>query len=57
MTLEETAAPPIVHKLLLGALGLGSLILVPSILYMFRVFKGHTLAPWPSGSPQESGTK
>jgi cytochrome bd ubiquinol oxidase subunit II len=36
------AAPPAVQKLLLAALGAGSLILLPSIYYMFRVFKGHT---------------
>ena len=39
-----SAAPPIVLKLLLIALGLGSLILVPSLVYLFRVFKGHTFA-------------
>ncbi|MBV8558712.1 MAG: hypothetical protein JO116_24470, partial [Planctomycetaceae bacterium] len=36
------AAPPVVQKLLLASLGAGSLILLPSIYYMFRVFKGHT---------------
>ncbi len=50
LTIHNTAAPPIIHKLLLGALGFGSLILIPSILYLFRIFKGHTLAPWPTGS-------
>ena len=36
------AAPTAVLKLLLGVLGAGSLILVPSLIYLFRVFKGHT---------------
>ncbi len=40
--LTTGAAPPIVHKLLLIALGCGSLILIPSLVYLFRVFKGHT---------------
>ena len=31
-----------VHKLLLIALGTGSLVLLPSIFCLFRVFKGHT---------------
>ncbi|AMV39669.1 cytochrome d ubiquinol oxidase subunit II [Planctomyces sp. SH-PL62] len=39
------AAPPIVQKLLLIALGCGSLILIPSLIYLFRVFKGHTFRP------------
>jgi cytochrome d ubiquinol oxidase subunit II len=36
------AAPPMVQKLLLAALGAGSVVLLPSILYLFRIFKGHT---------------
>ena len=42
LDLTRGAAPAIVHKLMLIALGLGSLILVPSLVYLFRVFKGHT---------------
>ncbi len=44
LTASNSAAPPIVHKLLLGALVAGSLVLLPSIYYMLRVFKGHTFA-------------
>jgi cytochrome d ubiquinol oxidase subunit II len=44
LTAANSAAPPIVHKLLLGALAAGSLVLLPSIYYMLRVFKGHTFA-------------
>lgn len=44
LTIAAAAAPPIVHRLLLGALGAGSLILLPSLLYLFRIFKGHTFA-------------
>ncbi len=42
--LAGSAAPPIVLKLLLIALGCGSLVLIPSLIYLFRVFKGHTFA-------------
>lgn len=38
----DGAAPPIVQKLLLAALAAGSVVLLPSIYYLFRVFKGHT---------------
>jgi cytochrome d ubiquinol oxidase subunit II len=38
LTLQEAAAPPITLKLLLGALGVGAVLLVPSFLYLFRVF-------------------
>ncbi len=49
MTIQGTSAPRLVQTLLLGALGLGALVLVPSLLYLFRIFKGHTMAPWPGG--------
>ncbi|QEH31904.1 Cytochrome bd-II ubiquinol oxidase subunit 2 [Aquisphaera giovannonii] len=42
LTIAEAASPPIVQKVLLVALSAGSVVLLPSILYMFRVFKGHT---------------
>ncbi len=35
-------APPVIQILRLIALGDGSLILLPSLYYLFRVFKGHT---------------
>jgi cytochrome d ubiquinol oxidase subunit II len=42
LSVAGSAAPPIVQKLLLAALGAGSLVLLPSIYYLFLVFKGHT---------------
>ena len=42
LTIESSSAPPLVHKFLLAALAAGSLILIPSIVYLFRVFKVHT---------------
>lgn len=38
LTLGDAAAPPITLKLLLGALAAGLVLLVPSFLYLFRVF-------------------
>jgi len=40
--IANSAAPPNVQKILLGALFAGSLVLFPSIYYLFRIFKGHT---------------
>jgi cytochrome d ubiquinol oxidase subunit II len=40
--IANSASPPNVQKLLLGALAAGSLVLFPSIYYLFRIFKGHT---------------
>jgi cytochrome d ubiquinol oxidase subunit II len=39
---DNAASPPVVQKLLLAALGAGSVVLLPSIYYLFRVFKAHT---------------
>ena len=54
LTVTNAAAPPIVHKLLLAALGLGSLVLFPSIAYLFLVFKGQTfrLSPGKQDPPR-----
>ena len=41
IAIGNSAAPPVVQTLLLIALGAGSVILLPSIYYLFRVFKGH----------------
>ncbi|WP_435010157.1 cytochrome d ubiquinol oxidase subunit II [Tundrisphaera lichenicola] len=38
-TIENSASPAITLRLMLGAIGAGSLILVPSIYYLFRIFK------------------
>jgi cytochrome bd ubiquinol oxidase subunit II len=39
LTVEGTAAPPITLELTLWALGGGALVLAPSLIYLFRVFK------------------
>jgi cytochrome d ubiquinol oxidase subunit II len=39
LTVVESAAPPVALKLVLGALALGAVLLVPSLFYLFRVFK------------------
>jgi cytochrome d ubiquinol oxidase subunit II len=39
LTVYNTAAPLVTLKLLLAALGLGALILFPSLAYLFLVFK------------------
>jgi cytochrome d ubiquinol oxidase subunit II len=44
LTLWDAAAPPITLKLFLGALAVGVVLLVPSFLYLFRVF-GKELFP------------
>jgi cytochrome d ubiquinol oxidase subunit II len=38
LTLWDAAAPPVTLRLLLIALGLGAVVLLPSFLYLFRVF-------------------
>jgi cytochrome d ubiquinol oxidase subunit II len=38
-TITELAAPRITLQLILGALGIGTVILLPSFVYLFRVFK------------------
>lgn len=39
-TITELAAPRITLQLVMGALGAGTLILLPSFVYLFRIFKG-----------------
>jgi cytochrome d ubiquinol oxidase subunit II len=39
LTFAETAASPAVLRAVLGALAVGALVLVPSLAYLFRVFK------------------
>lgn len=39
LTIAETAAPAITLKLVLGALAVGGALLIPSLYYLFRVFK------------------
>lgn len=38
--LIDAAAPTRTHRLVLGALGAGTVVLLPSLVYLFRVFKG-----------------
>jgi cytochrome d ubiquinol oxidase subunit II len=47
LTFAETAAAPAVLRAVLGALGVGAVILVPSLVYLFRVFKAGQ-QPYPS---------
>jgi cytochrome d ubiquinol oxidase subunit II len=39
LTLQNSAAPESTLKLLLLALGAGAVVLLPSLLYLFRIFK------------------
>lgn len=39
-TIENSAAPPITHELLLAGLAAGAIILLPSLWYLYTVFKG-----------------
>ena len=41
-TIADSAAPPATLRLVLLALGVGGLILLPSLYYLFRVFKAET---------------
>ena len=38
-TIPSAAAPPVTLRLVAGALAVGALVLLPSLLYLFRVFK------------------
>ena len=42
-TIRALAAPPITLRLALGALALGTAVLLPSFVYLFHVFKGRAL--------------
>jgi cytochrome d ubiquinol oxidase subunit II len=39
LTIAGAAAPDVTLRLALGALALGAVVLVPSLFYLFRVFK------------------
>lgn len=39
-TITDLAAPRITQQLVLGVLGVGTVILLPSFVYLFRIFKG-----------------
>ena len=51
VTIQSAAAPRITLQLLLGALGVGALLLFPSFFYLFRVFKGQTAFAPLGGTP------
>jgi cytochrome d ubiquinol oxidase subunit II len=54
LTVSSAASPPVTLRLVLGALGLGILVLVPSLIYLFRVFKAapsHSVRRLPPGGP------
>jgi cytochrome d ubiquinol oxidase subunit II len=38
LTIGDAAAPPITLRLLLGGLAVGSVILIPSLAYLFAIF-------------------
>jgi cytochrome d ubiquinol oxidase subunit II len=40
VTLQNAAAPESTLKLLLLALGAGGIVLLPSLIYLFQIFKG-----------------
>jgi cytochrome d ubiquinol oxidase subunit II len=52
LTLRGAAAPEATLRLVAWALGAGALVLIPSLLYLFRVFKGGLLSgPRPPAAP------
>jgi cytochrome d ubiquinol oxidase subunit II len=38
LTIRDAAAPPVTLRLLVGALAVGAVVLVPSLLYLYRTF-------------------
>jgi cytochrome d ubiquinol oxidase subunit II len=51
LTLGGAAAPAVTLRLTAWALAAGTVVLVPSLLYLFRVFKGGLFRPPVSGPP------
>ena len=45
LTIGDAAAPPVTLQLLLGGLAVGSVILIPSLVYLFAVFSRRQSAP------------
>ena len=45
LTIANSAAPAVTHRLVLIGLAIGSAILAPSLWYLFRLFKGQSVAP------------
>ena len=57
LTVQNSAAPRVIHKLLLWALAAGSLFLFPSIYYLYHIFKGHEKQALPEGSVKAEPTE
>jgi cytochrome d ubiquinol oxidase subunit II len=54
LTVSRAAAPPATLRLVLAGVGLGAMVLVPSLVYLFRVFKtapSHSARRLPEGGP------
>lgn len=54
LTVEGASAPEVTLRLALVALGLGTVVLLPSLVYLFRVFKAapaDSVRPLPKGGP------
>jgi cytochrome d ubiquinol oxidase subunit II len=45
LTIAATAAPPVTLRLVLGAVAIGAAVVLPSLAYLFRVFKQRPAAP------------
>jgi cytochrome d ubiquinol oxidase subunit II len=52
LTVENTAAPAVTLRLVVGALALGAVVLLPSLLYLFRIFKSGPASESPAAQPQ-----
>ena len=50
LTIAAAAAPRATLRLVLGALVLGAVVLLPSLFYLFRVFKRRDVRPQTSGT-------
>jgi cytochrome d ubiquinol oxidase subunit II len=50
LTVANSAAPESTLRLLLIALGLGAVLLLPSVYYLFHIFKGADTGPPAEGS-------
>ena len=45
LTIADSAAPTVTLELALSAVGIGAIVLFPSLYYLFRVFKGQSAGP------------
>ncbi len=56
LPVRGNAAPAVTLRLLLAALGVGALLLFPSLYYLLRVFKGGTAFASLSDEPGQQST-